>query len=89
MNYWKATTIGLVAVLLGLIYSGETVMAQKGHRAHIAVLGGRLTAGKPADISDKDLPPGEVKGFSCITVNVRDFNGTIVTDVPLCYVLTQ
>jgi hypothetical protein len=38
---------------------------------------------------DYDLPPGEVKGFSCLSVNVKDFNGATVPFVPVCYVLTQ
>lgn len=91
MNYWKLMAIGLVVVLL-VVYSGRTVMAQKQHKAHSTIIGGRLVEGQSPnlDVPDGyDLPTGEVKGFSCIPVNVKDFNGTIMTGVPQCYVLTQ
>jgi uncharacterized protein YjeT (DUF2065 family) len=92
MNRWKVVAVGLVAVLIGLIYLGHPAMGQKQHKAHITIIGGRLVGGQSPNLGvpdGYDLPVGEVKGFSCIPVNVKDFNGTTVIGVPQCYVLTQ
>jgi len=93
MNYWKAATIGLAIVLLGLVYSWHVVMAQRIQKAHITTVGGQRispTSHLPYIVSldEVDLPPGQIKGFSCLQAIGKDYNGKDVA-VPQCYILTQ
>jgi hypothetical protein len=77
----KIGTIGLLLAVLGLT-SGRAVTQPTSRQSAGASCRESRTVGCV-------WPAGEVKGCCCIMVSVTDFNGSVVTNVPACCVLTR